>query len=157
LYNRFKRLDKNNSGALTTEDILSIPELAMNPLINRVISLLILNKKDSLEGDVLINFKQFVEIISAFSDHGKVEDKLKIAFAVYDLNGDGFITQDELCTTLKLMVGNNLTQDQIKLIAIKTIDQYDLDGDGKINREEFNKLVSTEDIMKKMSIQFKKL
>ncbi|KNC71285.1 hypothetical protein SARC_16178, partial [Sphaeroforma arctica JP610] len=32
LYKRFKRLDKANKGFINADDMLSIPELAMNPL-----------------------------------------------------------------------------------------------------------------------------
>jgi hypothetical protein len=59
---------------------------------------------------------------------------------VYDTKGDGVITKDEIVELLKLMVGNNLTEEQINLIACKTLTEYDLDGDGKINEEEFSKV-----------------
>lgn len=37
LYMRFTRLDRDASGGLSTDELLTIPELAMNPLANRII------------------------------------------------------------------------------------------------------------------------
>lgn len=64
-----------------------------------------------------------------------------MAFRVYDTKGDGVITKDEIVEMLKLMVGNNLTNEQIELIVQKTMAEYDLDGDGKISEEEFAKVL----------------
>ena len=36
LYARFQRLDRSNSGVLTTADFQLIPELSMNPLVRFV-------------------------------------------------------------------------------------------------------------------------
>lgn len=60
-----------------------------------------------------------------------------VAFKIYDINQDGFISNGELFTVLKMMVGNNLKEVQLQQIVDKTILQFDSDGDGKINYEEF--------------------
>ena len=62
------------------------------------------------------------------------------AFKVYDLNEDGFITQDELFSVLKLMVGKNLSEDQLQSIARTTLQKADKDKDGKISFEEFSRV-----------------
>ena len=62
---------------------------------------------------------------------------LVVAFQVYDINQDGFISNGELFTVLKMMVGNNLKEVQLQQIVDKTILQFDKDGDGKISYEEF--------------------
>lgn len=61
---------------------------------------------------------------------------------MYDINNDGFITQDDLVENLKLMVGDNFTEEQITSIAAQTLETYDLDKDGKINPKEFNEVHS---------------
>lgn len=38
---------------------------------------------------------------------------LIVAFQIYDINGDGYITPDELFAILKMMVGNNLSDEQV--------------------------------------------
>lgn len=66
---------------------------------------------------------------------------MKFAFAIYDMNNDGFITNGDLFTTLKVLVGDNLNSIQIQQIVDRTIIQADKDGDGKISFEEFTEFV----------------
>ena len=60
-----------------------------------------------------------------------------VAFSIYDIDQDGFISNGELFQVLKTMVGNNLTDKQLQEIVDKTILYADKDGDGKISFEEF--------------------
>lgn len=46
--------------------------------------------------------------LSRLSAAGRDEDKLRFAFSIYDINGDGYISNGELFRVLKMMVGNNL-------------------------------------------------
>lgn len=48
LYKRFQHLDKDSSGWIGTDDFLSIPELAMNPLQKRIIKLFDQNDDDKV-------------------------------------------------------------------------------------------------------------
>jgi len=76
-----------------------------------------------------------------------------VAFKVYDIDGDGFISNGELFTVLKMMVGNNLSDVQLQQIVDKTILEADEDGDGKISFEEFSKTLSHQDLENKMTIR----
>ena len=62
---------------------------------------------------------------------------LIVAFRVYDMDNDGFISNGELFMTLKMMVGNNLKDIELQQIVDKSILTGDKDGDGKISFEEF--------------------
>ena len=66
---------------------------------------------------------------STFDD---VQDGLKQAFRVFDLDGDGFITRDELRIVMKKM-GEGLTNAELD----KILATADIDHDGKINYNEF--------------------
>ena len=96
-------------------------------------------------GDV--DFQEFVSGLSAFSSKGNKEQKLRFAFKVYDIDRDGYISNGELFIVLKMMVGNNLKDQQLQQIVDKTIMEADLDGDGKISFEEFTHLVGNTDGM----------
>lgn len=60
-----------------------------------------------------------------------------VAFRIYDMDKDGYISNGELFQVLKMMVGNNLKDTQLQQIVDKTIINADKDGDGRISFEEF--------------------
>ena len=66
-----------------------------------------------------------------------------VAFRIYDIDQDGFISNGELFQVLKTMVGSNLTDKQLQEIVDKTILYADKDGDGKISFDEFCKVSPT--------------
>ena len=78
-------------------------ELANNPLVKRVIAVLDKNR------DGEISFLELVQGLNSLSAGASQEEKLRFAFAIYDIDGDGFISNGELFTVLKMMVGSNLT------------------------------------------------
>jgi serine/threonine-protein phosphatase 2B regulatory subunit len=63
LYRRFLRLDADNSGTLSFSELLSIPELAMNPLVPRILA--VLDSSHSKE----VNFREFIQAIKVLTPH----------------------------------------------------------------------------------------
>lgn len=104
------------------------------------------------DGGGTVDFQEFVSGLSAFSSKGNKEQKLKFAFKVYDIDRDGFISNGELFIVLKMMVGNNLKDQQLQQIVDKTIMEADLDQDGKISFEEFTKMVENTDVSISMTL-----
>ncbi|KAF7330769.1 hypothetical protein MVEN_02415800 [Mycena venus] len=139
LKKRFMKLDVDGSGSIDREEFLQIPQIATNPLASLV--------------EAQVDFQEFVGGLSAFSSRGGREEKLKFAFKVYDVDRDGFISNGELFLVLKMMVGNNLKDQQLQQIVDKTIMEADQDGDGKLNFEEFAQMVSNTDIVKQMTLE----
>jgi len=66
------------------------------------------------------------------SDH---EDEVRQAFKVFDKDGNGFITGDELGLVMKNL-GEKLTSEEVK----EMMREADTNGDGKIDYEEFVKV-----------------
>ncbi|XP_033106361.1 calcineurin B homologous protein 1-like [Anneissia japonica] len=158
LYSRFTSLDKDGSGRLGRQDLLRIPELAVNPLGDRIIHAFF---SDSKDGN--INFKNFMKTLAIFRPIKKsdseaavnsVESKLKFAFRMYDLDSDDKISKEELLVVLEMMVGNNITDDQLGLIADRTIKEADQDNQGHITFENFSKALERNDPGQMMSIRF---
>lgn len=143
---RFKKLDLDNSGSLSVEEFMSLPELQQNPLVQRVIDIF------DTDGNGEVDFKEFIEGVSQFSVKGDKEMKLRFAFRIYDMDKDGYISNGELFQVLKMMVGNNLKDTQLQQIVDKTIINADKDGDGRISFEEFCAVVGGLDIHKKMVV-----
>ncbi|CAB4057430.1 PPP3R [Lepeophtheirus salmonis] len=124
---RFKKLDLDNSGALSVDEFMSLPELQQNPLVQRVIDIF------DEDGNGEVDFKEFIQGVSQFSVKGDKASKLRFAFKIYDIDNDGFISNGELFQVLKMMVGSNLKDTQLQQIVDKTILFADKDNDGSID------------------------
>jgi len=157
LYSRFTSLDKSNNGYLGREDFLRIPELAINPLGDRIVHAFFTERND--DG---VNFRQFMRTLAKFrpikenkpNELNSREKKLLFAFQMYDLDGDNKISREELLAVLHMMVGANITEEQLGSIADRTISEADQDNDGMICFEEFAKVMERVDVEQKMSIRF---
>lgn len=66
---RFKKLDLDNSGALSVDEFMSLPELQQNPLVQRVIDIF------DTDGNGEVDFKEFIQGVSQFSVKGDKESK----------------------------------------------------------------------------------
>lgn len=137
---RFLKLDSNRSGTINKDEFLALPQIASNPLANRLFAVI---DKDG-GGDV--DFREFIEALSTFSVHGDNDEKLRFAFKIYDIDRDGYISNGELFLVLKTMVGSNLRDAQLQQIVDKTIMEGDRDGDGRISYEEFKAVVGSTDM-----------
>ncbi|CAJ0957662.1 unnamed protein product [Ranitomeya imitator] len=145
------------------EDFQRIPELAINPLGDRIINAFF------PEGEDQVNFRGFMRTLAHFrpiEDNEKSKDlasseplnsrnnKLLFAFRLYDLDKDDRISREELLQVLRMMVGVNISDDQLGSIADRTIQEADQDGDCAISFSEFVKVLEKVDVEQKMSIRF---
>ncbi|XP_055378703.1 calcium-binding protein E63-1 isoform X3 [Condylostylus longicornis] len=144
----FDLLDRNQDGRVTANELqFMLKNLGIN-VKDEIINDLI--KEASQSGNGLIDeteFLQWVSKIQALRDESEestskadpdddITQDLVAAFRVFDRDGNGFITRDELQTAME-MIGENLTEAQVtELLTIA-----DLDKDGKINYEEFARLL----------------
>ena len=83
-----------------------------------------------------IDFNEFIAMMVKRGPN--TEDDVAHAFKVFDRDGDGLITADELRLTMNNL-GEPLTEAEVKAM----IAEADLDGDGKINFSEFKNLMAT--------------
>jgi Ca2+-binding EF-hand superfamily protein len=136
LYDNFTNLDTNETGKLEYEDILNIPELSKNPIIKRVFRIF------DLDDDGKISFYEFINGLSIFADSFSDNyRKLEFIFKIYDYDEDGFISNGDLFKTVKLLIGNNLTNNHLQQLVDRTIVLVDKDLDGKISFDEFCEFV----------------
>lgn len=168
LYERFQRLDKDQTGFLTKEDFLKIPELAINPLAERIIDMFLTkpgvkNPGSHATSEDRVNFFEFCAMLSNFKtkfNHGadteqqSKQAKLSFLFRMYDHDNDGMIKTEELLRLLRLMVGHNISHQQLQLIAERTIAETDIDKDGGLNFKEFCEGLNAVDIDGKMTVRF---
>lgn len=145
LHKRFKKIDRDSSGALSIAEFMKLPGIKENPLAHRVINIFDTDK----DGEV--DFNEFIGGMSIFSTKSDVTQKLKFAFQVYDVDRDGFISNGDLFRILKMMVEDNLKDYQLQQLVDKTIIYFDNDNDGKLSFKEFTKALSTMEKLTEMS------
>jgi len=81
---------QDNSGSLSVEEFMTLPELQQNPLVQRVIDIF------DEDGNGEVDFKEFIQGVSQFSVKGDKTSKLRFAFRIYDIDNDGYISNGEL-------------------------------------------------------------
>mmetsp|Transcript_29838 Transcript_29838/g.83364 ORF Transcript_29838/g.83364 Transcript_29838/m.83364 type:complete len:180 (+) Transcript_29838:68-607(+) len=131
IYRRFLDLDMDGKGYLSTDDFLLITELALNPLVMRVITVFDEKEEDAIE------FDTFIRMLAVFHPKTSREEKLNFIFKIYDVSGDGLLDEDEISQVLKMLVGNRLSNKQLRRICQRVLQENDKNGDGRITREEF--------------------
>lgn len=147
LFRRFKKLDTDGSGTLSVQEFLAIPELEHNPLVRRVV--------DTFDSDHSgeVDFAEFISALSIFSMATNKDKKMEFCFRVYDVDGDGFVSNADLFHVLKAMVGNNLNEIQLQQLVDRTIIKGDKDKDGKLNYAEFVNMVKDTDLEEKLRVE----
>ena len=134
IHRRFVKLDIHGRGYITIHDLATLPDVDKNPLGDRICRVL------AQTGENSIDFKAFVKALATFNDKGNEEEKIKFLFKVYDIDGDGYVTKDELFVILKSLVGNSLNNSQLEQISEKTISDIDSSGEGRMSFDDFKKI-----------------
>lgn len=130
----FNLYDKDGDGTITILELGSIMRsLGQTPSDAELQDLI--NKIDN-DKNGIIDFSEFVMMMSKKASHVNSESELIEAFKVFDKDGNGFITSQELRHVMTNL-GEKITQEE----ADGMIKEADLDGDGRIDYEEFVKMM----------------
>ncbi|CAO1387382.1 unnamed protein product [Diamesa serratosioi] len=82
---------------------------------------------------------------------GTPAEKTAFCFRVYDLNGDGFITRDEMFLLLRnCLIRNQNDEDPdegVKDLVEIALRKFDIDKDGKVSFHDFSSAVRTENLL----------
>lgn len=73
------------------------------------------------------------------------KEKIKKLFDSYDENKNGVLEKEELVNGLKELIcdlGDSLSEEKVDEIAEEAIINFDLDGNGKIDLQEFTNLIN---------------
>jgi len=130
----FDEFDKDGSGSISTKELLGVMRsMGQNPTEDEVLELVM---EVDLNGDGTIDFNEFLEMMKKKSGEEDVMEDLREAFRMFDKNKDGFIDLTELKKVTALL-GTTLSKDELGAF----MDEADKDGNGKIDYDEFVKMM----------------
>ncbi|CAC5372060.1 CALM [Mytilus coruscus] len=126
----FELFDKDGDGTITTKELDTVMRsLGQNPTENEVKEMV---QKVDKDGNGTIEFPEFLQMATDMMKSVDLADEVRDAFRLFDNNGDGYITAPELKTILSNN-GEKISDEELDAM----VKDADVDGDGKINYEEF--------------------
>ncbi|KAI4335525.1 hypothetical protein L6164_014163 [Bauhinia variegata] len=129
LYQRFCQLDRNSCGFISADEFLSVPEFAVNPLSQRLLRML--NN---------LNFKEFVGFLSAFSPRATLQHKIEFIFNVYDTDGNGKVTFNDLLDVLRDLTGQFISEQQREQVLTHVLEEAGYKKDSLLVLSDFMKI-----------------
>jgi len=75
---------------------------------------------------------------------GSSDEKMKLMFDAYDLDGNGILSPDEVYFIFKTSLraqGGYMPEDELRRLVLDTIKAIDQNGDGQIDFSEFRQAV----------------
>lgn len=129
----FKAFDKNGDGKLSKQEIMDGYDVHFGKSMNQEEVDKMFEQVD-IDGNGYIDYSEFV-VASMNEKSLLTTDKLQAAFKMFDKDGSGTISTDEIKTVLSF--GKTLDEEVVQEI-IKQVDQ---NGDGQISFEEFSAMM----------------
>ncbi|XVE81073.1 hypothetical protein DITRI_Ditri15bG0034000 [Diplodiscus trichospermus] len=123
----FEMFDKNGDGRISKKELneslenlgIFIPDVELTQMIEKI----------DVNGDDCVDIDEFGELYQSLMDGKDEETDMMEAFNVFDQNGDGYISVDELRSVLvSLGLKQGKTDEDCKRMIMKV----DVDGDGTI-------------------------
>ncbi|CAN6485431.1 unnamed protein product [Victoria cruziana] len=132
----FQMFDRNGDGRITKRELsdslenlgIFIPEKDLVAMIDKI----------DVNGDGCVDIDEFGVLYQTIMDEKDEEEDMREAFNVFDQNGDGFITVEELRSVLSSL---GLKQGRTVEDCKKMIRKVDADGDGMVNYKEFKQMM----------------
>ncbi|KAG0520559.1 hypothetical protein BDA96_08G084800 [Sorghum bicolor] len=142
----FQMFDKNGDGQITKKELgeslknlgIFIADEELDATMDKI----------DVNGDGCVDVEEFGRLYRSIVEDGPVADAdgdkhdededMREAFNVFDQNGDGYITVDELRSVLASL---GLKQGRTAEDCRKMISKVDADGDGRVDFTEFKQMM----------------
>ncbi|CEL97282.1 unnamed protein product [Vitrella brassicaformis CCMP3155] len=137
LWQQYCRLDTDEDGVLSCEELLELPALKHQPLRERLPYALGLNTTKQYD------FPAFVAALSPFNPRSSLDDKTRLLFRLYDSDQDGRITKKDLRSTMKLVLKSGgedtLSEEQFEECLDLTLTELGLPTDEPADEKQAEK------------------
>merc|ERR1719431_1674406 len=135
----FAFFDKNGDGLIDQSEMLTMMnslgvKVSQEDLEERMAEW----QEFDIDRNGTFDFNEFLCLMKETLMDVQDDERLKEAFALFDLDSNGYIDIKELSEIMKRL-GQNLEISQLKAMIYSA----DIDKDGKINFEEFKRLMNT--------------
>mmetsp|Transcript_11182 Transcript_11182/g.26138 ORF Transcript_11182/g.26138 Transcript_11182/m.26138 type:complete len:195 (+) Transcript_11182:2-586(+) len=121
LWKRFNLLDAQGKGYISKSDFDYLPELANNPMADRILQCL--GDGSQEEGEAAakeasnrkqkpdeVDFATFVRALDCFSPYATPKRKLDLMYRLYDFDGDGLISREDMTIAMDRVIGLGATK-----------------------------------------------
>jgi len=130
----FNLFDKDGNGSITTNELAAVlKEIGKNVTEKELKEMV---RKVDCNENGCIEFDEFIKMLNLKAQAMFKEKEILDAFKAFDQDGNGYISAEELHQVLT-RYGENLSSEE----AENMVRQADVDGDGKVNYEEFVQMV----------------
>ena len=128
-----KQAHEREQGYVSSDELMNIPELSINPLARRLERLFdSINFKVRARSHDLLSLRrplpryrfqryhgvqEFVGLLAAFSPKAGRAEKLQFLFTVHDIDGDGMLSSEDLQLMLRQLAGTSLRSVHVAIAA----------------------------------------
>lgn len=135
-YRKWQSISGTRDNALYAAHLQQLPEFRVNPFISRLVDVF---------GDPethTIPFDGFVDMLSVLSLRADPSVKMEALFRLFDVDNDRYISHSDLVEYVRLLVGGEMSEEEIDYIARKTIYEADLDSSESLSWTEWVKVAN---------------
>eukprot|EP00466_Bigelowiella_natans_P004103 jgi/Bigna1/129428/aug1.9_g4136 len=115
LARQYHHLDLNRDGVVSSDELIQLPEFRRNPMKHRLKEYF-----QNENGSETFSIRQFIKTLSVFSPRSPIVEKVRFLFNVYDCDGDGMISREDLRKILTMTLSNKMEAEDIERVVEET-------------------------------------
>ena len=132
----FMLFDQDGDGTITAVELgIVMRSLGQHPTDAELQDMV---KEVDEDGGGSIDFTEFITMMGKKTKDIETEDDIRAAFKVFDVDGNGYITEEEYRHVMANL-GERVTNDEIEAM----LGEADVDGDGRVSYKEFLNMMAS--------------